>query len=75
MEKAENTPKKKLKWLSLFKVCSLRHSNVNVAIKLQSNTHCEFRNILYQCAESFKYLNSQMEISKQNKKGKYTCTY
>lgn len=51
------------------------YSNVNVAIKLQSYIHCEFRNILDQCAESLKYLNKQMEISKQNKKGKYKCTY
>lgn len=51
------------------------YSNVNVAIKLQSYIHCEFRNIQNQRVESFKYFNTQMEISKQNEKGKYTCTY
>lgn len=50
-------------------------SNVTVAIKLQSYIHCEFRNILDQYAESFKYLNNQIDISKQNKKGKHICTY
>lgn len=50
------------------------YSNVNVAIKLQSCIHCEFRNILDRRAESFKYWNNQMEISKQNQKGKYIYT-